>query len=155
MLTLGWFDAEIRGSNWKFRPAWRARLRMASVNGTSSMTMSGTGSSGLACGASAAAAAPPAGLSAGAALVAPGASTFARSALAVPPGAGTAGVVAGTAGSVDAGGTGVVLSGAGAGGYLSWPTQSSVLAARPRNRAVSCFFMMGVFVLVKDGEFIG
>src|SRR5207247_6425996 len=47
MLTLGWFEEVTRGSNWKFRFDWRARLRMASVNGTSSITIKGTTSSGL------------------------------------------------------------------------------------------------------------
>src|SRR6185503_10473227 len=117
MLTLGWLDAEMRGSNWKFNPAWRARLRMASVSGTSSMTISGTGSSGLAAGASAGA--PPAGLSAGAAFV-PAGSTFARSAGAV-----VAGAVAG-AGAEGSTAAGVALSGPGAGGDFSWAAQSSV-----------------------------
>src|SRR3954462_1006588 len=42
MLTLGWLLALSRGSNWKFKFDLRAKLRIASVSGTFSMTMSGT-----------------------------------------------------------------------------------------------------------------
>ena len=153
MLTFGWFDVVTRGSNWKFRFDWRARLRMASVSGTSSITINGTVSSFFS---------PPA---ASAGFVSAGfAVSPSRAATTVAPSVFTAGAdsgvggvgfstggaagggVAGT-GSVGAGGAGWVSAGltlsagGAAGGLLSWPKLVRPLVARPMSSTVSFLFI--------------
>src|SRR5688572_3528111 len=97
MLTLGWLDEVTRGSNWKLMFDWRARLRIASVNGTSSITISGTASSGLAA--------------AGGALVSTGA-LFSRAATGMAPSVDTGGCGVGVGAST----AGVGVSGTGTAG---------------------------------------
>src|SRR5437868_7531180 len=116
MLIVGWFEEATRGSNWKFKFDCRAKLRIASVKGTSSMTIRGTVSLVPAVPAEGAAAAVvvafwPAAASAGAAV---GAAAGAGPASGVAAGAGVAGVV-GVAGVAAGSGAGVGAAGATAG----------------------------------------
>src|SRR5262245_28370690 len=137
MLTLGWFEEVTRGSNWKFRFDWRARFRMASVSGTSSMTINGTVSSTFAA----------------RVVLVPAA--FSRAATCVGSPAGAPGVVAGawTAGGAEsvAGDTaGVLSAGLLAGGLLSWAKLTRPLVARPMSSAVSFVFINVVLLWLDE-----